>query len=254
MQPATSQEPSFGLDTSIFMHVIENGDAEQRTQLSHQLAGFLAKEDVAAAEREQVVPVVLKLAVDTVVQVRKALADGLVNVEKLHADILFSIISDDDEIALPFLSATPALNHWHMLAVLRVGDEARQACVALRPDISDEAIDYIVNSLPLNIALLLCENESVAFTTESATSDALTFEVIQLSVTYSPVLSCFALPAQPSTDTKTTARATAIKRLSCFMFNISRVKVIVIRATFNDGATVRCRAPRRRCQYSRTEK
>lgn len=166
MQPATSQEPSFGLDTSIFMHVIENGDAEQRTQLSHQLAGFLAKEDVAAAEREQVVPVVLKLAVDTVVQVRKALADGLVNVEKLHADILFSIISDDDEIALPFLSATPALNHWHMLAVLRVGDEARQACVALRPDISDEAIDYIVNSLPLNIALLLCENESVAFTTE----------------------------------------------------------------------------------------
>ena len=166
MLPAAKQEPVFGLDTSIFQHVIDNGDAPQRAQLATQLAEFLSKDDVPAAERDQVVPVVLKLAIDPVVQVRKALAEGLITLAKLNADVLFSIVSDDDELALPFLSATPALTHWHMLAVLRVGDEPRQACVALRPDITREAVDYIVKSLPLKIALLLFENAAVALSNE----------------------------------------------------------------------------------------
>ncbi len=159
-------EPSFGLDTSIFMHVIDNGEAEQRTELAIQLSRFLANEETPQSERDQVVPVVLKLAVDPVLQVRRALAEGLVDVPSLHADIMFSIISDDDALAIPFLSATPALNHWHMLAVLRVGDEARQAAIALRPDITAEAIGYIVKSCALKVAVLLFENEAVRFSEE----------------------------------------------------------------------------------------
>lgn len=166
MQSATPQEPGSGLDTSIFTQVIETGEPEQRAMLAGQLAGFLSQEDVPASERQQVVPAVLKLAVDPVALVRKTLADGLARIADLNADILFSIISDDDEIALPFLSATPALNHWHMQAVLRVGDEARQAAVALRPDLSAEAIEHIVDALPMKIALLLFENEAALFTTE----------------------------------------------------------------------------------------
>ena len=82
----------------------------------------------------------------------------------LHADVLFAIVADDDEIALPFLSVTPALGHWHMLAVLRVGDDVRRAAIALRPDISPDAVGYIVDSLPLTINVLLFENEFVSFT------------------------------------------------------------------------------------------
>ena len=166
MLPAVRQEPAVGLDTSIFQHVIDNGNAEQRSQLATQLAEFIAKENVPESEREQVIPIMLKLAVDPVVQVRKTLAGGLIKLAKLHADVLFSIISDDEEVALPFLAATPALNHWHMLAVLRVGDEARQSCVAFRPDITREAVDYIVKSLPLKIALLLFENAAVALSND----------------------------------------------------------------------------------------
>ena len=166
MPNPAKKEPGLGLDISIFMQVIAAGDAEQRALLAAQLAVFLNKADVPVSEREQVVPVVLKLAVDPVLLVRKTLADGLVGLANLHADILFSIISDDDELALPFLASTPALSHWHMLAVLRVGDEARQACVALRPDISNEAVDGIVKSSPLNIALLLFENAAVTFSDE----------------------------------------------------------------------------------------
>ena len=53
-----------------------------------------------------------------------------------------------------------------MLAVLRVGDDVRRAAIALRPDISPDAIAYIVESLPLTINVLLFENPYVNFTAE----------------------------------------------------------------------------------------
>ena len=101
---------------------------------------------------------VLKLSVDPVKEVRRTLANGLVGLLNLHADILFSIIADDDDVALPFLAATPALNHWHMLAVLRVGDVARQEIVVLRSDLSKESLAYAVKSAPLEVCLRLFEN------------------------------------------------------------------------------------------------
>ena len=156
-----SQEPNLGLDTSIFQHVIDNGGTEQRLALAAQLAEFLGREDVPPGEREQVVSIVLKLAVDASDDVRLALAKGLIDNPKIHSDILFSIISDDDAIALPFLAATPALNHWHMLAILRVGDEARQACMLRRADVSAEAVAYTVKSMPLAVCLALFDNPAV---------------------------------------------------------------------------------------------
>lgn len=156
-------EPKPGLDTSIFQDVIENGDAMARTKLAMQLAALLTAEGTSKADCAQVVPVILKLSVDPVKEVRRALVDGLVPVANLHADILFSIIADDDDVALPFLAATPALNPWHMMAVLRVGDVARQQTVVLRYDLSKEALAYAVKSAPLEVCLRLFENGALHF-------------------------------------------------------------------------------------------
>ena len=137
-------EPKPSLDTTVFHNVIENSDVESRCKLAAQLAEFLGNPENPEIDRNQIVPVVLKLAVDPDRQVRRALVDGLMSIDDLHADIVFSIIADDDDIALPFLSFTPALNHWHMLAVLRVGDEPRQRIVVLRSDLSAEALAYAI--------------------------------------------------------------------------------------------------------------
>jgi uncharacterized protein (DUF2336 family) len=158
-------EPSFcGLDDQVFMDVIATGDIAQRINLALQLAAFLAREDTPQKEREQVVPAVLKLTADPEPEVREALAAGLAGVSALNADVLFAIVADDDEIALPFLAGTPALSPWHMLAVLRVGDDARRATVALRPDVSAEAVDYVIESLPLAVNALMLENEQLVLT------------------------------------------------------------------------------------------
>lgn len=166
MQTDATEPFFFGLDDRIFMTVIAEGDTDQRMALASQLADFVADEAAPVKEREQSVPALLKLAADPVFRVREILAEKLVDVPSLNADLLFATIADDDEIALPFLAETPALGHWHMLAVLRVGDDARRATVALRPDISSEAVDYIIESLPLAVNALMLENEKLSLTAD----------------------------------------------------------------------------------------
>lgn len=160
---ALSETSTTCLDTSIFLEVIETGNAKQRVMLAAQLAAFLADPETSGAEHSQVVPAVLKLAVDPIADVRRTLAEILAQAVNLHADIVFTIISDEDAIALPFLAATPALNHWHMMAVLRVGDAQRQTVIALRPDIAQEAVALAVRYSSLEACLALFENPVVKF-------------------------------------------------------------------------------------------
>jgi uncharacterized protein (DUF2336 family) len=151
------------LDTSVFFDVIDNGTPSARLALASQIATYLAAEERTKAERKELVPVVLKLAVDPVTAVRQALADGLVHIRDLDADVVFSITSDEDQIALPFLARSPALNHWHMMAILKVGDEARQRVIALRTDISADAVAYVIGHAAMGPCLALFENPSVRF-------------------------------------------------------------------------------------------
>lgn len=167
MQNHSNIEPSPGLDTTVFDGLIADGNVDQRRQLAVQIAQFLAAEDAPQAERDQVVPVALQLAADEDVSVRHALASRLMDIERLNADVVFTIISDDDDIALPFLAGAVALNPWHMLAVLRVGDEARQATVALRPDVSPEAVAFISSSLGLAVNGVLLENHDITIEAEA---------------------------------------------------------------------------------------
>ena len=159
MQHDDKQEPSFfGLDVQVFMDVIACGDAARRTALALQIARFLADPATPAGEREQVLPTARRLAADPDMGVRQAFAEALSAIATLDADLLFTIVADEDDIALPFLSATPALDPLRMLAVLRAGGEARQAVIATRPDLSPEAIEVITGEMSLAINTLLLEN------------------------------------------------------------------------------------------------
>jgi uncharacterized protein (DUF2336 family) len=148
-----------GLDVSIFDTVIETGDVQARIRLAVELAGLIGNPGTPESERSCVVPTVLKLTADQVKDVRCALADKLVGVADLHGDILFSIIADEDDIALPFLAATPALDPWKMRSIARVGDAARQVTLALRPDLTDDVIKEIATSADLSACLALFDNE-----------------------------------------------------------------------------------------------
>ncbi len=152
-----------GLDVSVFTEVIENGDTMARARLAVQLGAFAKAEDTSEQDRGQILPIILKLCVDPEKDVRRALVAGLLDYAGLHADVVFSIIADEDDIALPFLAATPALNRWHMLAVLRVGDERRQQILVMRSDLSAEALAFAVKSASLDVCLTAFTNPVLAF-------------------------------------------------------------------------------------------
>jgi uncharacterized protein (DUF2336 family) len=153
-----SGELAVGLDVSVFDAVIEKGGPDARQVLAAQLGQLLAKKDTPRAEREAVVPSVLKLAVDHNTDVRKALVEGLKLARELHPDVFFSVVADVDDIALPFLAATPSLDGWRMLTILKVGDLARQVQVALRHDITTQAIDAVCASGDVTVCLALFQN------------------------------------------------------------------------------------------------
>ncbi len=154
-------ESAESLDITVLEAVIDIGGVGARVALVRQLCTLIASEDTPESERLAVLPVMLKLAVDEDRTVRAVLAEELTTIANTHADLLFCVIAGEDEIALPFLKFTPALNPWHMVAVLRVGDEARQCTVASRHDITAEAAAYIIKSSPVAVVLALMDNEVV---------------------------------------------------------------------------------------------
>lgn len=161
MQHAEKQEPTLGLDAGLLMGVAETGDAASRLSLARQVSSFLADPETPERERALVMPVARRLAEDQDLEVRRALADGLAIVPDIDRDLIFTIASDEDGIALPFLAATPALDLTRMLAVIAAGDVARQAIIALRPDVPPEVVDVITAELPLEVNALLLENAAV---------------------------------------------------------------------------------------------
>lgn len=150
--------PSTVLDTSVFEAVIAGGDVEARGELAAQLARLLCDPAAPAAEQRAVVPAVLKLAVDPVSEVRRELARRLDGCTELHPDILFTIVADEDAIALPFLAATPSLDRWRMLTILRVGDLGRQLVIAARPDLVADAVAEVAANGSLEVALVMLDN------------------------------------------------------------------------------------------------
>jgi uncharacterized protein (DUF2336 family) len=154
-------ESSAGLDVTVFEAVLACGKNDARKVLARQLAGLIADSETPTVERDQVIPILLKISTDEDADVREVLADELSTVQDLHADLIFSVVADDDRIAIPFLKRCAGLSGWHMLAILRVGDAPRQHAVAMREDLTKEARAFIVKTGTVHSVLGLLDNPSV---------------------------------------------------------------------------------------------
>ena len=149
-------------DTSVFDRITQSGDVEQRISLARQLARFVQDTEVPAAERDAVVPAMVALATDPVIMVRQTLAVALAGAPTLHADIVFTMAADIDEIALSFLLKTPALDAWRMIAILKVGEPSKQEAICTRGDLGRQVIEYIVHTGSAVVVARLLDNPCVA--------------------------------------------------------------------------------------------
>lgn len=152
-------------DTSVFDRITQSGDVEQRISLAGQLARFVQDLEAPIAERGAVVPAMINLATDPVVSVRRTLALAVTGAAKLHADIVFTIAADIDEIALNFLLKTLALDAWHMMAILKVGEPSKQEAIAARGDLGSQVIEFIVENGSVEVVARLLDNPCLALET-----------------------------------------------------------------------------------------
>jgi uncharacterized protein (DUF2336 family) len=138
--------------------VLMRGGADARKELARQLAAFVALNPTRSTDRSLAFESLVKLANDPVREVRHAVAEHLCNVAPLESDLVFTIIADEDEIALPFVANSRALDPLKMLAVLKVGDVTRQMEIAGRGELFRECIDQILEHAEWPVAAALLDN------------------------------------------------------------------------------------------------
>jgi uncharacterized protein (DUF2336 family) len=133
-----------GFESNSFDDVLMLGGADARKELARQLAKVLSQESKGSEERRRAVDHLLKLAGDPLVEVRQSVAEFLCDVASLEAELVFTIVADEDDVALPFIANCRALDFGMMLAILKAGDTLRQMQVAARHDLFVDCAKHIV--------------------------------------------------------------------------------------------------------------
>ncbi len=100
--------------------------------------GVLSEEERLAAEQ-----IMMLLAEDAAVSVRKALATTLQNSPNLPPAVAKKLIDDLDEIACPVLEHSPVLSDEDLIAILRAGDMAKQYAIAGRETLHSDVVDVL---------------------------------------------------------------------------------------------------------------
>ncbi len=156
-----SETNFFGLDVSVFESVIAVGDTDARIALTRQLVALVADPATAPIEIQQVGPVLLRLAGDDDKAVRLVLAQEFASSNRIDAQLAFSIIADDDDIALPFLAQTKALSAAQITVIAKVGDEARQTTIVKRTDVPPEACELVIGQGSAVACVALLQNAAI---------------------------------------------------------------------------------------------
>ncbi len=157
----TAKPMMIGLDTAFLEQVITEGGTEARKLLAIQVAALLRDPETPLLEREQVIPIITKLAADKEMDVRKVLSGELRDVPRLAPDIVFTMVAEEDELSLEFLRNAASLDSLRMLAILQVGGEARQHAIAGRPDLSPEVLGWLIEKAQQGAILALLDNQMI---------------------------------------------------------------------------------------------
>ncbi len=143
------------LDTRVFEQVLASGDADACMRLAEQLLAFIDNDTTPEAECALVMPYVERLACCPDRDVRARVAELARDCSRLAPQVVFAIVGDEDDIALPFILHASVLDEKKQLAIFRAGDAARRLAVCQRPDVATQVLDEAIASKERE-ALLAC--------------------------------------------------------------------------------------------------
>lgn len=149
------------LDVSVFENVMRSGNVADRLALTRQLCDLLNDPHSSVDECLQVMPIVAKLACDVDRHIRNIIANRLVKTDGLSADLIFAIVADEDDIAIPFIELNPSLDDSILKTILAIGDLKRCRAVAACSNVGPSAVRKIIKDGSEEIVVELLRNEKV---------------------------------------------------------------------------------------------
>ncbi len=161
MSEQITEQRRLRLDVSVFETVMRSGSVAARMALTRQLCDLLNSPDSDREECREAIPVVAKLACDVDNDIRSIIAGKLLATEGLPADLIFAIVADEDDIAIPFVALNPSIDDTIMQVILVVGNLNRCKAVAERCDVGPGAVRKIIRDGSEEIVMALLGNENV---------------------------------------------------------------------------------------------
>lgn len=138
-----------------------------RLDAAHRIArdystGTLSSDDHKSAEN------LIKLLINDVdTDVRLAISNHLQACPHLARDIAFQLAMDSDQIALPILRTSFALDEWDLVEILSYSNENKHTAIATRKNLPLIATNYIAQYSTVGIAKTCLKNSSAVISKES---------------------------------------------------------------------------------------
>ncbi|MGI9483722.1 MAG: DUF2336 domain-containing protein, partial [Hyphomicrobiales bacterium] len=142
---------------------VEHSSPTTRIKAVQALAAYYKSNALEEEAKSKTDELLLMLAVDKEVSVRHALAQEFTKIKAISPDLVFSIASDIDDLALPFLAGSRAITSRMSAAIAKVGDEPRRAAIARRTDLTKETIEFILREGGAKSIVQLLSNGRVRF-------------------------------------------------------------------------------------------
>jgi len=141
--------------------------AAVRSEMAQQLGEVFSSGDLDAPERQIALAIFGKLAQDVAQQVRASLASHIASCPLVPAELARTIASDTDAVAIPFISASPALPEDDLLAIISTGNTAKQIAIADRETVSEAVSHALLETRNIDVVTTVLRNDGAAIGDES---------------------------------------------------------------------------------------
>ncbi|WP_425062940.1 DUF2336 domain-containing protein [Pyruvatibacter mobilis] len=146
---------------------------DKRAQIARKVGRQIDAGGLSGQERLLANDILRLMVRDAAEMVRTAVAESLCAASEVPADVVNSIISDIDSVAVPFIERSPLITDEALLEIIEAGAPAKVLAIASRGSVSEEVSDAIARDGERNAVVRLLGNEGATLST-SAFSEVLT--------------------------------------------------------------------------------
>jgi len=144
--------------------LLKNPSAEMRAGIAAKVADTFDGAKLSARERVLAEQILRIMAKDAAERVRLALAMSLSHSTDVPRDVALALANDIDNVAAPFLAATPVLSEKDLVELVRASSGVKQQAIARRTEVPWPVADALVENGGREVVRTLVRNPGAKIT------------------------------------------------------------------------------------------